>query len=188
MTHYIDPNSGAAPQPGGWAGEEAQATGHAVADQEGVEQTRPLNEPLAAPSEPKTVSELAEIAQARQDEKSQLTDRQQARKEEIVEAAARPREALADLDEGDSASSLEGPDYTEAERADAQSLEHQGINPGLAEVDEEDDEAVEQVDSDYDPSEHNVTAVQQYLAEHPEERDAVTAKERDGDNRKGIVG
>ena len=42
--------------------------------------------------------------------------------------------------------------------------------------------------STYDPGEHTVAEVEQYLAEHPEETEAVLAAERAGRARKGLVG
>ena len=41
--------------------------------------------------------------------------------------------------------------------------------------------------TDYDPSEHTVEEVRTYLAEHPEETDAVLAAEADGKNRTTLV-
>ena len=40
----------------------------------------------------------------------------------------------------------------------------------------------------YDPSQYGVEAVNQHLAENPDQRDAVIAAERAGKNRKGITG
>jgi len=40
----------------------------------------------------------------------------------------------------------------------------------------------------FDPGEHTVADVEAYLAEHPDERDAVLAAERDGKNRVSLVG
>ena len=53
---------------------------------------------------------------------------------------------------------------------------------------EGDEEEVEQVESDYDPSEHTVAEVNDYLAEHPEEADAIYAAEEAGKGRAGILG
>lgn len=39
----------------------------------------------------------------------------------------------------------------------------------------------------YDPSEHTVAEVQDYLEENPEEFDEVLAAEKEGKNRQGIV-
>ena len=48
-------------------------------------------------------------------------------------------------------------------------------------------EPPESLEETYDPSEHNVIAVQEYIDEHPEQKDEVLAMERAGKNRKGLV-
>jgi hypothetical protein len=40
----------------------------------------------------------------------------------------------------------------------------------------------------FDPSDHTVAEVQQYLADHPDDTDRVVELERAGKNRAGIVG
>lgn len=64
MTREVDVNSGAAPQPGGWAGAEGAARGHALpgSDTE-VEQVQALNE---APdvSGPKSVQDIVGISES----------------------------------------------------------------------------------------------------------------------------
>jgi len=49
-------------------------------------------------------------------------------------------------------------------------------------------EPPESLEETYDPAEHNVEAVLEYIAEHPEQRDEVLAMERANRGRKGIVG
>lgn len=49
-------------------------------------------------------------------------------------------------------------------------------------------EAPESLEETYDPAEHNVDAVLEYLDEHPEQTDEVMAMERAGRGRKGILG
>jgi hypothetical protein len=51
-----------------------------------------------------------------------------------------------------------------------------------------DPEPPESLEETYDPAEHNVDAVLEYLDEHPEQRDAVLAMERAGRGRKGLLG
>ena len=53
---------------------------------------------------------------------------------------------------------------------------------------ESDPEPPESLEETYDPAEHNVTAVLEYIEEHPEQRDEVLAMERAGRGRKGILG
>lgn len=54
--------------------------------------------------------------------------------------------------------------------------------------DESDPEPPESLEETYDPAEHNVTAVLEYMDEHPEQREEVLAMERAGRGRKGILG
>jgi hypothetical protein len=51
-----------------------------------------------------------------------------------------------------------------------------------------DPEPPESLEETYDPAEHNVDAVLEYMDEHPEQRDEVLAMERAGRGRKGILG
>jgi hypothetical protein len=46
----------------------------------------------------------------------------------------------------------------------------------------------EQVEPTFDPSAHTVDEVNAYLAEHPDERDAVLEAERAGKGRVGVLG
>ena len=71
---------------------------------------------------------------------------------------------------------------------DAPEVEHTGIEGLREDLAEGDEEEVEQVDSDYDPSEHTVNEVNEYVAEHPEEADAIYAAEEAGKARTGILG
>ena len=52
---------------------------------------------------------------------------------------------------------------------------------------EADPEPPESLEETYDPSEHNVVAVREYIAEHPEQRDQVLAMEAAGRGRKGLL-
>jgi hypothetical protein len=58
--------------------------------------------------------------------------------------------------------------------------------PDEPEADSEPDE-VESLEETYDPAEHNVPAVLEYIDEHPEQKDAVLALEAAGRGRKGIL-
>lgn len=53
---------------------------------------------------------------------------------------------------------------------------------------EADPEPPESLEETYDPAEHNVDAVLEYIAEHPEQKDEVLAMERANRGRKGILG
>jgi len=55
-------------------------------------------------------------------------------------------------------------------------------------AEEPDPEPPESLEETYDPAEHNVDAVNEYIAEHPEQKDEVLAMERAGRGRKGILG
>ena len=48
-------------------------------------------------------------------------------------------------------------------------------------------EAPENLEEDYDPADHNVDAVLQYIREHPEQKDDVLAMEAAGRGRKGLL-
>lgn len=127
MTTYVDPNSGAAPQPGGWVGAEGMERGHALASDvpEGVEQTHKLNEALYETPKDPSVQDIADKAES---EKGDPTD-EQAALEERVNAMANPKKYLADADEGDSASSATVPEVgDEAKAVDAKSLETEAVN------------------------------------------------------------
>lgn len=128
MTTYVDPNSGAAPQPGGWAGAEGMERGHALpADlpEDGVEQKRQLNEALWETPKDPSVQDIADKAES---EKGEPTDEKAALLER-VNAMANPKKYLAEHDEGDSASSVDVPEAGDEEKAvDAKALETEAVN------------------------------------------------------------
>jgi len=70
----------------------------------------------------------------------------------------------------------------EGEGVDALAVEDPDQEPAA------DPEPPESLEETYDPAEHNVTAVLEYIEEHPEQRDEVLAMERAGRGRKGILG
>jgi hypothetical protein len=94
--------------------------------------------------------------------------------------------------------------YTETGPVSAEALRQGGANSEIvaereaaeaAEADElaalgtgGDEGEYEQVDSDYDPGEYTVAEVNDYIAEHPEEADAIYAAEQSGKARAGILG
>ena len=48
--------------------------------------------------------------------------------------------------------------------------------------------APEPTDLQFDPAEYTVAEIEEYLEDHPEERDAVIAAERKGKNRASLTG
>lgn len=183
---YVDPNSGAAPQPGGYAGAAAAEKGFTIPSDFTPEKQEDLTTYEAPGGNPvqKTVSELVEQAQASNEEGSEVSDEERQR----IEALSNPHKVLAELSDG----AVEVPEPGQEEQAvDDASLEHQGIEPG-AEVEEteesDDDESEESGDESYDPSQYGVAEVNEYLAANPDQRDAVVAAERAGKNRKTITG
>ena len=87
--------------------------------------------------------------------------------------------ALTPEPEGEGTDAL-APAEDSAEEPAAESVEETAPDP--------DPEPPESLEETYDPAEHNVTAVLEYLDEHPEQRDEVLAMERAGRGRKGILG
>ena len=133
MTYYIDPNSGAAPQPGGWAGASGMETGHALpADMPdgGVEQKRQLNElPYELPEE-KSIQDIADEAEKN---KGKKTD-EQASLEERVNAMANPAKYFGE----DPNTGAEVPEFTEEEQVNAKALETEAVNLNEEDPSEED--------------------------------------------------
>lgn len=144
MTQYIDPSSGAAPQPGGYAGAHAFGKGHAQPewDETAAEENEdaPLNEAPEDTPEPKTVDEIAkakEEAAAAQGDKS---DEEQ--KEELVAAQSNPQQVLSDLDENGGRDDLPEPGEEEL-AVDRKGLETEAVNP-REETEEQDEEGKEE--------------------------------------------
>lgn len=188
--YYVDPNSGGAPQPGGYAGPEAAEKGFAT-NGETQEETRPSEYQPPAPNAG-AIPVPAEVEDNEQTETSR--------------ALSVPKVVLAELDEDGDSSEVLQKMADENDAVDNASVEHQGINPSLggedADADDEDgDDASEEEqsgptdsqvseegDGSYDPSLYGVAEVNAYLEENPDEREAVVAAEREGKNRKGITG
>ena len=163
---YVDPNSGAAPQPGGFAGYEAAKAGKGFAqgDLEADENLSPAQYDNAPDfGQEKSVSDVAAEAEADQQDSG----------DEQEQPTGSPEQVLAELDENSDTEAAE-PGQEEQAVEDA-SIEHQGVDFSGGE-------------SAFDPSQYGVEEVNSYLAEHPEERDAVLAAEREGKARKGILG
>ena len=77
----------------------------------------------------------------------------------------------------------------EGEGVDVLAVEDSGEEPAPEHQEPvADPEPPESLEETYDPAEHNVIAVQEYMDEHPEQRDEVLAMERAGRGRKGILG
>lgn len=206
MTHYIDPNSGAAPQPGGYAGEHAVPLGHGPVPETGLEEDKSQLNVGEAPVEQPTFQEEAERLTAASGEGGGNPD--------LARSLSRPDEVLAEEDEGNSASTYEA-GASEEEASDAKALETEGVdlqgvgeNPdgdpaGDADADADADANDGDGDGDgdsagdgdgagdagdaYDPSEHGVDEVKAYVAEHPGEKAAILAAEKNGKNRSTLV-
>ena len=65
-------------------------------------------------------------------------------------------------------------------------VEYAGPVPGIEH--DSGDAAADGEPSEFDPAEHTVADVLEYLAAHPDATDALLAAERSGKNRAGIVG
>lgn len=180
MTQYIDPNSGAAPQPGGYIGAHGAELGHAMPTDEEVEQKRLLNQPL---------EEFFEYPESKLEET--LGDDEEDEEDEEGEGVINAPAELIETPDGDT--------VTEEEASDAKALETEGVNLENSEEDTENEaegeqgaESVEGEDNSeqeaYDPSQYSVPEVNDYLEAHPEQRDAVIEAERAGKARKGITG
>lgn len=88
MTRYVDPNSGAAPQPGGWAGAEGAALGHALPGFETeVEQKRQLTEGDDVAT-PRTVQEIVDREFASSDAAPEANEEQEAVNQASLEHSA----------------------------------------------------------------------------------------------------
>lgn len=181
---YIDPNSGAAPQPGGYVGPQGAELGYAQPEWIPVEEDKSvLNETDDIPEE-KSVEEVAkaaEEAQAAEDAKSE-----EQKQQELVEANANPAKVLAEA--GQENEGGEAPEPGAEENAsDQKALETEAILPG-AEAEQEEQSSGEAEQEAYDPSQYYVADVLAYIEQNPDQKDAVLAAEKAGKNRAGITG
>jgi hypothetical protein len=157
---YVDPNSGAAPQPGGVAGFLGGQRGHAVED---VQEFSEAERVAFREYETQAAGELVGEGEG-----------------------AEPREE-GDAEEPESGEGADGEVRSESERVDLKAQETQAAGPLVEDGEETEDEDSEE-DVAYDPSEHSVGEVNEYIEAHPEQRDAVIEAERAGKARKGITG
>lgn len=143
---YIDPNSGAAQQPGG----------------------------LGIPSQ-----EVREVEEAVEpDVSTQIQDDPAGQDAVDPDPEAEPQEELSERT-GEMATG-EGETLVTPEQAAASD------DPTFPAEESSDEEPVEESDA-FDPSEHNVDEVLAYIAENPEEKDAILEAERAGRKRKTIL-
>lgn len=182
---YIDPNSGAAPQPGGYAGAHAFTDGHGhVPAGYQLAEDGDYIEPMPTP----------EPSQADDSDGDEFST------EEAVKAKELETQGMnADQGEGEGAEPFpqaegELDEFGPKEVADAKALETQGIQvpePENTPLDGSEGESSKDYSKLLDKT---LPEVQKYLEKHPEERDAVVAAERERaaasekDPRKGIVG
>lgn len=102
---YVDPNSGAAPQPGGYAGPEGVELGHGTPavglDQRDAEVTEESgDENAAAPEAEAPDEQWASEEEQASEEQSPVTSESEVSEAEAVEAKALETEAVPPSDEG----------------------------------------------------------------------------------------
>lgn len=153
----VEPNSGAAPQPGGYAGPEQIEEGFGTPSGAAL--------PIERESEPEP--EVSDEVYEPPKEPFELVREEQ----ESGESDSQ------DSDSQDSGESDPEPDPTPDE---SQPDTQPDTGPDAQPEAEPEAEA-------YDPSAHPVDEVLAYMAEHPDEADTVIAAERAGKNRKGIT-
>lgn len=183
MTQYIDPNSGAAPQPGGYVGAHSAEYGHVQPVDQEVEQKRQLNQPF---------DEVFEYPESKLEEASSDEEEGEDAKEDGDDEISAPA-PLIETPQGDTVS--------EEEASDAKALETEAVElesaAQAAGDGDGDDDATGEEDGEgedvsgqeaYDPSQYSVNEVNDYLDANPEQREAVVAAERAGKNRKTITG
>lgn len=156
---YVDPNSGAAPQPGGYAGAEAAEKGFAIPAEYEVQEEKSPAEYEA----PYANGGTGQVTVPEVDTE----------KSDLALSLSNPKQVLADLHEGETVKS-EDDEFSDTEKDNAASVEHQAVDPANP-------------DGVYDPSQYSVAEVNEYLAANPDQRDAVLAAERDGKARKTIT-
>lgn len=118
---YVDPNSGAAPQPGGYAGAEAADKGFAIpADYEVTEEPKVTE--YEAPGGPGLTKSVDEMLEKNPPAKK---SEEQEKKYEVV---TNPKKVLADLDESEDSKPVDDIDHTEEEGSNAAALEHDAVD------------------------------------------------------------
>jgi hypothetical protein len=197
---YVDPNSGAAPQPGGAAGFLAQQRGHSVVVETEEDSSKEQivspdglgvypNEPVAPSYEEFNEEDVREFTES---ERVDLKEREvQARGAAVGEGDETEEREEEDAEAPEPGVGADGVKRTEDERAELKAVETGSavVTPSTEDAGDE-DEADDDGDDDgtYDPSEHTVDEVNAYLEENPDQRDAVVAAERKGKDRKGVTG
>lgn len=157
---YVDPNSGAAPQPGGYAGVEAAEKGFAIpadAELESEQSPAEYEAPGGNPS-----AGAVTVPQVEGSDDSEGSEENDSEETEDESGSAETGET--------------GEPGAEGEADDDASVEHQAVDPRDPDV------------GAYDPSKYGVEEVNAYLAENPDQKDAVLAAEKKGKNRKSITG
>jgi len=174
MSEYIDPNSGAAPQPGGYAGPGAVAEGHGSVPPGFQTNDDGGLDPVEAPATPGDTFALVEAQRAAAE-----------RDKEAAEAAE-----AAEAEESDEPAQEEAAPNPEPEPEPEP-------EPNPEPEGEGDEGSAEEGDESVDYSElldGTVPDVVAYMDEHPDEREAVVQAERDRaaaaekEPRKGITG
>lgn len=182
---YIDPNSGAAPQPGGYAGPHAVEQGHGPVEPDLYSTPVVTEDDAPEESQPTEVSE---------EEANDLKS--------IETQAVNPAEETDDNEPSDEETETkqapeesQPADVTEEEAVDAKALETQGVNvnedskEGGDATDESEEQETETEDDApaYDPSQYSVDEVVAYVEANPDQKDAVIAAEQDGKNRSTLL-
>lgn len=191
---YVDPNSGLAPQPGGYAGLEGVEKGHGI----------PSNA-YADDREPEEAADMPDYTEEQRVE-MKATETQAAPSEDAEDPDG---EGLEQDMKDPETNQPSGQEFSEEEQVAFQAAETQGTTPPDVEdddasgseesapadeepaADEEapaDEEAAPAESGAYDPGQYTVDEVNEYLDSNPDQRDAVVAAERAGKNRKGITG
>lgn len=195
---YVDPNSGAAPQPGGVAGLLGGERGHAVvAQQEEDSSKEQIVSPdglSVYPNEPQPPSH--EVYDAEAVKEFSEAERVELKQEEVGGSLDGSYVDPAVTEAPQPGTGADGEVRTEEERAQLKAVETGSAvtlgdeSEGVDEdADEDVDEVVDEDDADaYDPGEYSVAEVNDYLEANPDQRDAVVEAERAGKGRKGITG
>ncbi len=119
---YVDPNSGAAPQPGGYVGPEGASKGFAGAELGNVKK--------------ETAPAFYEVPNVPDNNGALSVPEEDVEKNDLQRALSEPKKVLADLGDEDVKVAEPG---AEAKAADDASVEHQGVDP-LGQAEEDGDE------------------------------------------------
>lgn len=191
---YVDPNSGAAPQPGGVAGVLGGERGHAVMaaveEDSSKEQIVSPDGLSVYPNEPQAPSyEVHDVSTS-----NDLTEAERVEAKEVEVGGALDGSFVGSKEDPAPGVGADGVERSDDERAALKAQEVGGttLSPQGPLQNVEGGQLYEEVDagaeSTYDPSEHTVEEVNDYLEENPDLREAVVKAERAGRARKGITG